>query len=56
MMSQSEVEEEDVLWGGKEGGDRGVVCGGQWILPGCLLEDLKHIQHPENSGLIWVFI
>ena len=25
-------------------------------LPGCLLEDLKHIQRPENTGLIWVFI
>ena len=29
---------------------------GSGSLPGCLLEDLKHIQHPENSGLIWVFI
>lgn len=55
MMSQSEVEEEDVLWGGKEGGDQGAVYVDSGSSPGCLLEDLKHIQRPENSDLIWVF-
>lgn len=29
---------------------------GSGFSPGCLLGDLKHIQRPENSGLIWVFI
>ena len=35
------MEEEDVLWGGKEGGDRGVVCGGQWVFTWMLIRRLK---------------
>ena len=41
MMSQSEVEEEDVLWGGKEEGDQGVVCGRQWVSTWMLIRRLK---------------